>query len=790
MITGKKSDSSGDIAKVAENANAATGGITAAADAAEDLKKSTSAAGKAAKKAAKDMLGLAGYDELNNMSSSSSSSGSSDSSGGSSSPSGGNLTSVPEMDFGKLETESTALDGLNTKTQKVIAKVKELAGLFAKGFKIGLGDTSVFGSIKKELASIKKSFTEIITDKGLKEAVNKWADSLATNFGKVAGSIASIGATIADNLLGGVSKFLEQHKKEIIKHIKGWFNISGEIADITGNYYTVLAEIAEVFRSDDAKQITADLINIFTAPAMNIVTLGLKMGRDLLNAITKPIIENKDAIKTALENTIKPLKTIISSISGVVTTTWGKIQKVYDEHVKPLIEALSAGISEICGTLLNGYNTHVAPVLEKISKNFKSVMEQKVQPAINTVIKAFGDVCDTVKILWQKWLQPLVNWVAKNIMPVLAKGFERAGNIINAAIGGIADIIKGIGKALSGVCTVIQGIVEGDWKKAWEGCKQTVSNIWDAIVTVFKTAWKIIKEVFAPVGEFFTTTWKAIKTAFSNVGEWFKKKFDDAYLKITLAFKLAGAYFKGKWNAIKEAFSGVKTWFGDKFSKAYESVTNAFSNAKTAFKNILSNIKAPFANIADWFKDKFSKAWEAVKKVFSSGGKVFSGIKSGIESTFKTVVNKLISGINTIIKAPFNKINEMLNTIREVGVAGVKPFKSLWSKNPLSVPQIPALAQGGFVKANTPQLAMIGDNKRYGEIVALENKMQAMVDAAVSKAGSVTANAMIPVIERLCNAIIELEQSGGNAPKLVPVSDTGLYRLVEAARDKEEKRRR
>ena len=43
---------------------------------------------------------------------------------------------------------------------------------------------------------------------------------------------------------------------------------------------------------------------------------------------------------------------------------------------------------------------------------------------------------------------------------------------------------------------------------------------------------------------------------------------------------------------------------------------------------------------------------------------------------------------------------------------------------------LPRLAQGGFVKANTPQLAMIGDNRHYGEIVAPEDKMQEMADRA------------------------------------------------------------
>ena len=44
---------------------------------------------------------------------------------------------------------------------------------------------------------------------------------------------------------------------------------------------------------------------------------------------------------------------------------------------------------------------------------------------------------------------------------------------------------------------------------------------------------------------------------------------------------------------------------------------------------------------------------------------------------------------------------------------------------------IPRLAEGGYIKANTPQLAMIGDNKTKGEIVAPEDKMLDMVLTAL-----------------------------------------------------------
>ena len=46
------------------------------------------------------------------------------------------------------------------------------------------------------------------------------------------------------------------------------------------------------------------------------------------------------------------------------------------------------------------------------------------------------------------------------------------------------------------------------------------------------------------------------------------------------------------------------------------------------------------------------------------------------------------------------------------------------------------MAQGGYVKANAPQLAMIGDNRHQGEVVAPEDKLKEMALEAVRMAGS------------------------------------------------------
>lgn len=782
LITGKKSEDAG----AAKSASAAAEALGNASSNAEDLKKETKAAGKEAKKTAKEMLGIAGFDELNPFNSSKDDSGKDKDK----EPSSGGGSVGGKIDFGTpAQGENEALKKLDGALKGILDLAKKASSLFAKGFKIGLGDLSVLDSIKKELKSIQKSIGEIFSDKKLQAAIKNWAASLILNFGKVAGSVASVGLTIADNLLGGISKYLQQHKKDIIEDLTALFNISADTMNIVGNFSAVLAEIATVFRSDEAKQITADLINIFADSVLNFALLGQKLANSLISNITKPIIENKDKIKKALENTIRPLSTVINSISTFVSDTWDKVQAIYDQHVAPLFDSIGDGVSGWMGTFLDGYNQYIAPVLTQISEKFKAVMEGHIQPAVNAVLGVFGDFCDVLKTLWEKRIQPMGNWIIKNLVPIFAVKLKGAVDKVMVVVRGFADLIKNIATGFSGVCKAIKAIINGDWKSAWEGAKAALSSAVEGFKIIFKTGWEFIKKVFAPVGSFFKGVWSTIKAAFSLAAGWFDNTFKGAYRKVTGAFSGVKSAFSGVWSAIKKPFISAASWFDSTFKGAYKKVTGAFSGAKSAFTSVWSAIKKPFANVADWFKDKFSAAWEAVKKVFSAGGKVFSGIKEGIADTFKKVVNSLIGGINVIVKKPFEAINGMLNKIRDVGVMGVKPFKGLWGKNPLTVPKIPALANGGYVKANTPRLAMIGDNRHYGEIVSPENKLQAMADDAASKAGQATAKALIPVIERLCNSIIELENSQGNTARLEGVSESGLYRLVKSEHEKEKKRK-
>lgn len=783
MLTGNKSKDDG-IAATANMAADADSNMSGASSSAADLAKNTTAAGKAAKKAKKDMFGLASWDELSNNSSSKDSDSGSTSAGSGTGAVGGSNVAAGSSVLDKAGESAGKLSG-------ILGKVKEefvdLAKRFAAGFQLGLGNTKqVFQSIKDEIRSIGQSLIDIFTDQSVIDAVKKCAEKIATALGKIVGSIASVGLTLADLLVGSLAKYLEQHKKDLVKHLVNLFDITGQIAEIVGNFAVVVADIAAVFRSDEAKQIGANLLNIFVETKLNVLTLMAKVGRDIIDTLTAPIIENKDKIKEVLTNVIKSLSSIIGTISDVVTNTWDKIQNVYDQHIHPLFETIKEALSTWVGTILDGYNKHIVPVLNQFAKKFKDVVEKYVQPAIDAVLDAVGNLADMLSSVLNKVLKPLINWVIANIIPVLAKNFQKAGNIILAAMKGVSQIIQGVSEVFSGICKIIKGIVDGEWKTVWEGVKDIVGGVLTAIQGQFTAGWTAIKTTFRPAAVFFETIASAIKGAFQGIGEWFKNTFSGASDKLKSGFSGVKSFFSDKSKEVKDAFTGIPDWFKTKFASAYDKASGAFAKAKDNFKAIRDNIKAPFGGIADWFESTFKGAWEKVKDVFSSRGKIFAGIKEGMEKTFKTVVNGLISGINVIVSKPFDKINKMLNTIRKVGVGKIKPFEKLWEENPITVPKIPALAQGGYVKANTPQLAMIGDNRHYGEVVSPEDKLQAMAVEAGRLAAESTSAALVPVIERLCNAIITLENTSGGV-ELEQYKEGDLLRVVRNENSKYKK---
>lgn len=425
----------------------------------KDYAKSLKGTGGAAKGAGKDAEGaLAPFDKLNVLAEEGAGGG-----GG-----GGGGAGIEDM------FETVPVDNNITKAIDAIkAKLAELKNLFIAGFWEGLGDLSVFDSIKENIKSIRDSLVDIYSDGAVQAAANNMLNTLAYDMGRITGSFASIGLTIADNITGGFSKYLNQSKERIKKYLISMFDITSSISTIVANFTVAFAEIFSAFKSEPAKQFTADIIKMFSDAFMGVTELSGKLARDVLDIILTPFTNNAGKIKTAVENTIKPIETVFGTFAESVGKTFDRINQMYDEHLAPLFISIRNGFSEIVGTFVEGYNQYFSPVLDKLATKFSNIWKNHIQPTINNAIDVIGKVSDVVKVFWEEMMQPFINWIVENIFPVISPIIEGLGLAFEESFGLMVDVVNELLTTLGEILDFITKVFQGDWEGAWEAVKSS-----------------------------------------------------------------------------------------------------------------------------------------------------------------------------------------------------------------------------------------------------------------------------------------------------------------------------
>ena len=327
-------------------------------------------------------------------------------------------------------------------------------------------------------------------------------------------------------------------------------------------------------------------------------------------------------------------------------------------------------------------------------------------------------------------MEEIIGWV--NQIPVtsnIGKWLgETAFNIVNTITGAWSEVSTWFDE------NVTQPIV-GFFTIMWDSISTGATNAWNGIVGV----WTIVSSWFdenvtQPVANFFTTMWDLISTSASNT-----------------------------WNGVVSVWTIVSSWFD---TNIIQPVSNFFgimwNNLASGASNAWSGIKSVFSTVATFFKNTFETAWTKVKNVFSTGGKIFDGIKEGIVEAFKTIVNAIITGINKVVRIPFDAINGILNTVRNTNILGVEPFKGLWKQDPLSVPQIPLLYTGGFV--DSADLFFANENGIPEMIGRIGNQ------TAVANNDQITTSITNALISALDNY-----DFGGQSPTIIYLGNKKLY---------------
>jgi phage-related protein len=576
------------------------------ASSAEDVADATNDAADAADAAAEATEKyLSPLDDLNKMDSKSDSG--SGSGGGGKSPGagggGGGTGSAPM--FTEEQIPNAFLDNL----QKVFDLLKKIKDMFMSGFWDGLGDYKPqLAELKKDLASIKRNLAEIFTDPEVVGAAKRFAESVIYNLGVVTGSIASVGLTLAVNLVGGFESYLSRNKDRIKKFLVDVFNVGAEIADEFGLIAKTIAEVfAKTFGTQTAQDLTGNLIGIFASLGGLAVEIFARYERDKMYLAWQPWIDNKDKLVEAINETIAPIQHLAQVIEDFLNDTSDKIIAFYDESVKPFIDDFESGCASILETLLDLYNSYVVPIIDEWGTRLEDLINGPLTDFVDKFLDVCAKIIDALQQIWNNVLVPLINWILQNVIPLLAPVVQWLGDAAIDLLGAAVEMANGILDMLGGLIDFLVGVFTGDWKKAFSGAGQIAQGFADTCGAVIE--W---------IGDYILTPFMSLV----------KKLFSVDWVKY---FGVAGIAPQVLCDLIKSIFGTMKN----------------------VFIGIMNFVKYAFTG--DW-----RNAWQSVKNIFSS-------IMSGIGDVVRAPINGIISMVNQAIGA-INNLIRGVNRIPHVNI--------------------------------------------------------------------------------------------------------------------------
>ena len=444
------------------------------------------------------------------------------------------------------------------------------------------------------------------------------------------------------------------------------FNIAGEADTIKTNFMTAVSGIFTVFRSDDAKLITKDIIQIFSDAFFGTSELAAKLGRDILGLVLNPITDNAGEIKESIENTLHPVRTVLDTLAASFTRIWQSVNKMYDDHISPMFKSFTEGITQIVNSLLNGYNVYIAPILDKLADKFSGVWQETLEPTIDNFISLIGDAADTIKAFWENILQPVINWIAQSIMPVVSPVLERTGKLFIDKFQVMGESVNGFINVGRDLLKFLTDVFEGDWTLAWENIKKAFGDIWELLPN----------EITDPVETSVNWINEFINTQSKNFGE--------------------------AWGAMKNKFDEIWNLMPEAIKKLIEDAVNGIAK-------FVSDIST-----GDW-----KSAWESMKSAFES-------IWNNMPNIVKGPVNTIIGFVNTMISAIESGINGVIGTLNNLSIdIPETPFSDAvklgFNLSKVSLSRVPKLAKGGII--DTATFALLGENGREA-VLPLERNTQ------------------------------------------------------------------
>lgn len=633
--------------------------------------------------------------------------------------------------FGKTTAKMTEQEKVMLRYQYVTSALSNATGDFVKTQDSWANQTRILTLRFQQLkASLGKGFIALFTPilrgfNSLLAGLQKVADGFASfvqmltgadissSMGSISADIAGIGddaGGAADNV-SGIGDAAKKTAKDIEKSLAGFDQINKltEPTDDSSSSGSGTDSTSGIGSVDLVPDVSGSTANV--SSAISDMADKVKKALEPLKAISfDNLVSSLDNLKRA----VQPLtEKLFSGLEWAYYNVLVPLASWYIEDLIPTYINTLADAFELLNTVLDVFN----PVFESAWDNFFKPIAEWTGGIVVDVINSIGDAFllvagylkeheTDVKDWTDLYITPffktitdfitelydLIKSVIGFVIDLLGPSFDEIVAIISGAISAIIKIVTGVLDILKGVIEFLNGIFTGDIDKCMQGIKDIIKGCLEAIWGIIKAIVSLIVNLVKGTVDIVINLLKDIFTVIGNILSSIKSVFDKVLMAI---FNAVISVIDG----IKDALWNIVDFVGDTFSSAWSNVWNGIINA---FDNI-------FGGIVDIAKGPINLVIGLI-----------NGMLDGLES-----------GINWIVR----KINTLSFDVPDwVPVIGGDHFG--FDLPEVGFGSIPYLAEGGYVKPNTPQLAMIGDNKHQGEVVAPEDKLIDMAQKAAAMASS------------------------------------------------------
>lgn len=441
--------------------------------------------------------------------------------------------------------------------------------------------------------------------------------------------------------------------------------------------------------------------------------------------------------------------------------TWDSLKDFYAGFLVPVGKwVMGTGIPNFVNALNNG---------------LMQVDFERIQTALQGLWSALTpfstNVGEGLLWFWQNVLVPLGTWTANEVVPRFIDSIRIAIDLFNNILTALQPLFQWFwDSVLTPIANWAAEAFLTDWDSInnllqrfsdWCAANPEIVQNMAVIIAAFFAAWKVtelitgISKMIEKVGGIIGIITKLDKLINSTMNPWVLaigaviavgvllwKNWDEIYAFGKKIWEKLSSFLNGVWEGIcttaNRLWGNITSTVTSTWQQLQTTASKTFNTIGTVISDVWNGIKDTLAGVIKYIIGGFMTGWE---KAWNGIRNVFSNVFKGLANIAKSPINAIISGFNAVLSV-VNGVIKRINSISfKITVPDWIPGigGSWWGFNGFNIPTvgtIPRLAEGGFVKANTPQLAMIGDNRHQGEVVAPEGKLQEMVDEAVSRAGA------------------------------------------------------